>query len=211
MSSPLQESSFFIVILWGFSLYCRLNLCKPASRLLKWQIIASLEGFNCYLLKSLLPQRLQDKMKTSDIGVTVVVYAFATWFLLMTLALPPAAQVYPLILIVTLYITNTLFIGSRLFQWLRTHQVEHDLPVIFKGFLWKQFATVFVGCVLYLAALNYLGYYLSSVVYLVLAQFSLKVKPVPAIISCTCIMIVTYLVFSLFLKVPLPLGVFFGG
>ncbi len=60
-----------------------------------------------------------------------------------------------------------------------------------------------------MALVNYLGYYISSVLYLLLAQFFLKVKPIPAIISCACIMIVTYLVFSMFLHVPLPLGIWF--
>ena len=118
-------------------------------------------------------------MKESDLCVIAVVYGVATWFLVMTLQLPPAAQSYPLILLTALYLCNTLFLGKQLYSFYR-HRV-----------------------------VNYLGYYISSVLYLLLAQFFLKVKPIPAIISCACIMIVTYLVFSMFLHVPLPLGVWF--
>ena len=43
-------------------------------------------------------------MKESDLCVIAVVYGVATWFLVMTLQLPPAAQSYPLILLTALYL-----------------------------------------------------------------------------------------------------------
>ena len=54
-------------------------------------------------------------MKESDLCVIAVVYGVATWFLVMTLQLPPAAQSYPLILLTALYLCNTLFLGKQLF------------------------------------------------------------------------------------------------
>lgn len=150
-------------------------------------------------------------MKTSDIGIAVVIYAVATWFLVMTLQLPEPAQTYPLILLSALYLCTTLFIGKQVWAWSRNHEFSHDLPEVFNGFLWKQFFGVVVGCVLYLAFLNILGYYVASVLYLLLAQFALKVKPIPAIVTCVCIMATTYFVFSMFLRVPLPVGTVFGG
>lgn len=150
-------------------------------------------------------------MKISDIAVSAAVYIIATWFLIMTLALPPDAQTYPLILITALYVTNTMFIGKRFYVYFEDKlHVENDLPKLFEGFLAKQFFTVFIGCIAYLAVLNFLGYYLSSVLYLLAMQFLLKVRPIPAVISCVCMMVVTYLVFSMFLKVPLPVGSLFG-
>ena len=148
-------------------------------------------------------------MKESDLGVIVIVYAIATWFLIMTLQLPPAAQSYPLILIAALYVCNTLLLGKQLIHFFHHHVMLNDFRHIFEGFVWKQFFGVLLGCVIYLALVNYLGYYISSILYLLLAQFALKVKPVPAIISCVCVMVVTYLVFTMFLKVPLPPGIFF--
>lgn len=148
-------------------------------------------------------------MKESDLCVIAVVYGVATWFLVMTLQLPPAAQSYPLILLTALYLCNTLFLGKQLYSFYRHRVVLNDFRKLFAGFLPGQFFGVFAGCIIYMALVNYLGYYISSVLYLLLAQFFLKVKPIPAIISCACIMIVTYLVFSMFLHVPLPLGVWF--
>lgn len=148
-------------------------------------------------------------MKESDLCVIAVVYGVATWFLVMTLQLPPAAQSYPLILLTALYLCNTLFLGKQLYSFYRHRVVLNDFRKLFAGFLPGQFFGVLAGYIIYMALVNYLGYYISSVLYLLLAQFFLKVKPIPAIISCACIMIVTYLVFSMFLHVPLPLGVWF--
>ena len=148
-------------------------------------------------------------MKESDLCVIAVVYGVATWFLVMTLQLPPAAQSYPLILLTALYLCNTLFLGKQLYSFYRHRVVLNDFRKLFAGFLPGQFFGVLAGCIILMALVNYLGYYISSVLYLLLAQFFLKVKPIPAIISCACIMIVTYLVFSMFLHVPLPLGVWF--
>lgn len=108
-----------------------------------------------------------------------------------------------------LYCCNTLFLGKQLYSFYRHRVVLNDFRKLFAGFLPGQFFGVLAGCIIYMALVNYLGYYISSVLYLLLAQFFLKVKPIPAIISCACIMIVTYLVFSMFLHVPLPLGIWF--
>ena len=148
-------------------------------------------------------------MKESDLCVIAVVYGVATWFLVMTLQLPPAAQSYPLILLTALYLCNTLFLGKQLYSFYRHRVVLNDFRKLFAGFLPGQFFGVLAGCIIYIALVNYFGFYISSVLYLLLAQFFLNVNPIPAIISCACIMIVTYLVFSMFLHVPLPLGVWF--
>ena len=58
-------------------------------------------------------------MKESDLCVIAVVYGVATWFLVMTLQLPPAAQSYPLILLTALYLCNTLFLGKQLYSFYR--------------------------------------------------------------------------------------------
>ncbi len=149
-------------------------------------------------------------MKDSDLGVIVVIYAIATWFLVMTVQLPDPAQSYPLILIPALYVCNTLLLIKQVMSYTRHKLFINDLKQIFKAFLPGQFFGVIAGCLIYLALLNYLGYYISSVLYLLLAQFFLKVRPIPALISCVVVIGVTYLVFSLFLRVPLPTGIFFG-
>ncbi|MCD8339504.1 MAG: tripartite tricarboxylate transporter TctB family protein [Burkholderiales bacterium] len=148
-------------------------------------------------------------MKDSDLGVIVVIYGVGLWFLVMTLQLPDAAQSYPLILIAALLFCNTLLLIKQIYAFIKQKKLTNDLRQIFKGFLPNQFFGVVIGCLIYLAIVNYLGYYLSSVLYLLAAQFFLKVRPIPALISCVCVIGVTYLVFSLFLRVPLPIGLLF--
>ena len=73
-------------------------------------------------------------MKESDLCVIAVVYGVATWFLVMTLQLPPAAQSYPLILLTALYLCNTLFLGKQLYSFYRHRVVlnsENCSPVSF--------------------------------------------------------------------------------
>ena len=111
-------------------------------------------------------------MKESDLCVIAVVYGVATWFLVMTLQLPPAAQSYPLILLTALYLCNTLFLGKQLYSFYRHRVVLNDFRKLFAGFLPGQFFGVLAGCIIYMALVN-------------------------------------YRVFSMFLHVPLPLGVWF--
>ena len=102
-------------------------------------------------------------MKESDLCVIAVVYGVATWFLVMTLQLPPAAQSYPLILLTALYLCNTLFLGKQLYSFYRHRVVLNDFRKLFAGFLPGQFFGVLAGCIIYMALVNYLGYYISSV------------------------------------------------
>ncbi len=148
-------------------------------------------------------------MKDSDLGVIVVIFGVGIWFLAMTLQLPEPAQSYPLLLITALLFCNFLLLVKQLYQFSKKKVFINDTREIFKGFLPIQYFGVVIGCLLYLAVVNYLGYYISSVVYLLAAQYFLKTKPIPALISCVVVIGVTYLVFSLFLRVPLPLGVLF--
>ena len=78
-------------------------------------------------------------MKESDLCVIAVVYGVATWFLVMTLQLPPAAQSYPLILLTALYLCNTLFLGKQLYSFYRHRVVLNDFRKLFAGFLPGQF------------------------------------------------------------------------
>ena len=93
-------------------------------------------------------------MKESDLCVIAVVYGVATWFLVMTLQLPPAAQSYPLILLTALYLCNTLFLGKQLYSFYRHRVVLNDFRKLFAGFLPGQFFGVLAGCIIYMAAVS---------------------------------------------------------
>ncbi|MCF0254549.1 MAG: tripartite tricarboxylate transporter TctB family protein, partial [Duodenibacillus sp.] len=95
-------------------------------------------------------------------------------------------------------------------KYLATRTVEDDLPKMFKGFLPLQFTVVLVGACLYVGLMELLGYYVASIVYMVLSMLFLRVKPLHIGLTVVILLALIYGVFSIFLKVPLPAGAIFG-
>jgi len=146
-------------------------------------------------------------MKKSDIPVVCIIYAIAIAFLIMTLQLPEAAQVYPMVLISALILVNTLYLIRT---FLQDHHIEDDYPIIFKGFLSFQFFGVFISIVAYLVLMYFFGYYVSTVLYLAGSLLFLKVPMKFNLMTVVVMVIMVAVVFSYFLKVPLPEGLIFG-
>lgn len=148
-------------------------------------------------------------MKRSDIGVTVLVYAFTLFFLYMTLELPPDAQTYPLCLIAGLLALNTCYLGRCLWQLRRQWGIINDLPELFAGFRWGQFAFICLGCAGYMVIMHLAGFYIASVAYLVGTLAFLRVPGRHILLTVGVMAALIYAVFTLFLKVPLPVGLLF--
>ena len=148
-------------------------------------------------------------MKKSDIPVVCIIYAIAIAFLFMTLNLPEAAQVYPLVLISALIFVNTLYLIRTFLSYRKDHRIEDDYPIVFKGFLVKQFFGVFFSIIGYLVLMYFFGYYVSTVVYLAGSLLFLKVPMRYNIMTVIVMVVMVAVVFSTFLKVPLPAGLFF--
>jgi hypothetical protein len=55
------------------------------------------------------------------------------------------------------------------------------------------------------------GYYLTTFIYLVASMLFLKVPKLHIAITVAAMALMTFLVFTWFLKVPLPVGTVFGG
>lgn len=149
-------------------------------------------------------------MKFSDAAVVIAMYAICAFFTAETLALPEAAQTYPLCLLAGLALLNTIFLCRCLWQ-MRTAGLTNDLASIFTGFLGRQFFPVLVACVAYLCIMPLGGFYLTSVVFLVGVLLYLRVPRLHTLLTVVLLMVMIYAVFSLFLKVPLPGGVLFEG
>ncbi len=149
------------------------------------------------------------RMKRSDIGVTALVYAFTLFFLYMTLKLPPDAQTYPLCLITGLLVLNTCYLGRCLWQLRRRTGIRNDLPELFAGFQWGQFAFICLGCVVYMLLMHVAGFYVASICYLVGTLAFLRVPRWHIVLTVVVMAALIYAVFTLFLKVPLPVGLLF--
>ena len=148
-------------------------------------------------------------MKKSDFGVVTLIYAFCLFFFYQVYLLPEETQYYPSFLLAAIFLLNTLYLAKALFSWLKEHKVTDDMAHLFDGFVARQFWMVVAGCLIYVFMLYTLGYYIASVIYMVAALALLKVNTKYIGMVLVILMIVIYLVFSLFLKVPLPAGMLF--
>lgn len=149
-------------------------------------------------------------MKKSDIPVVCIIYAIAIAFLIMTLNLPEAAQVYPMVLISALILVNTLYLIRTFLHYRQNHHIENDYPIVFSGFLPLQFFGVFISIGLYLVLMYFCGYYLATVLYLIGSLLFLKVPMKYNLMTVVVMIVMVAVVFSYFLKVPLPAGLLFG-
>lgn len=150
-------------------------------------------------------------MKKSDIPVIAIIYAIGFWFLTMTLDLPEEAQTYPLVLITALLAVNTLYMVRQVMTWRKTRTIENDVAKTFSEFIPLQFFGVVAFCVGYLIMMDLTGYYLTTFIYLVGSMLFLNVPKLHIAITVVALAVMTYVVFTWFLKVPLPVGTLFGG
>lgn len=150
-------------------------------------------------------------MTRSDIGVIAIIYATCLLFFFMTLNLATAAQIYPMCLIAGLATLNTLYLIRRLVGLLKTpnRSLVNDLPEIFKGFLPAQFFFVLGACAAYIGLLYVIGFYLTSLLYLVGVLLWFKIRILYIAATTLLLGALVYGVFTLFLKVPLPKGFLF--
>lgn len=149
-------------------------------------------------------------MKKSDIGVVAMIYAVCLFFFVMTLHLKADAQTYPLCLIGGLFALNTLYLGRSV--WVLRREgggVRNDFPEVFNGFQARQFSVLALGCVVYMLLMYVAGFYIASVAYLVGTMLYLHVPLRHLILTVAVLAAMIYAVFTLFLKVPLPVGLLF--
>ncbi len=145
------------------------------------------------------------KMKKTDIGVVVVMYAICAFFYYMTVQLKPESQTYPTFTIALLFGLTTLYLLQMLFR-ARKNGVEDDKQVVFKDFLPVQFFVCVGLVVLYLVMMHFLGFYISTVIFMAAVLLFLKVPVKHSIIVVVAIILLVYLAFGLFLQVKLPQG-----
>ncbi|MBQ3763487.1 MAG: tripartite tricarboxylate transporter TctB family protein [Synergistaceae bacterium] len=147
-------------------------------------------------------------MKKSDIGVCTVMYGICAFFLYMTLQLPKSAQIYPLCVISLLAGLTTLHVINMIISAVRegiTDGLEN-----FKNFVPSQFLIIFVMILFYIASMPYIGFYVSSVLFMTASLIFLRVKIWQIILSEAVIFLLVYCAFTLFLEVRLPSGTLWG-
>ena len=135
-------------------------------------------------------------------------YVVCAFFLYMTLQLPKSAQIYPLCVISLLAGLTTLHVINMIIGAVRegiTDGLEN-----FKDFIPSQFSIIFVMILLYIASMPYIGFYVSSALFMTASLIFLRVKMWQIIMSEAVIFLLVYCAFTLFLEVRLPSGTLWG-
>lgn len=148
------------------------------------------------------------KMQKTDIGVVAVMYAVCALFYYMNTQLKEESQTYPLFTIILLFGLTTLYLVQMLFK-AKNHGVESGADKIFSDFQPKQFFICLALVVGYLVAMYYLGFYSSTVIFMVATLAFLRVPVKHLVISVVSVTMLCYLAFTLFLGVKMPSGLLF--
>lgn len=144
-------------------------------------------------------------MKKTDIGVVGFMYGVCILFLVMTLRLKKAAQTYPIFIITILALLTTLYV-FKMVRDARRLGVTSGIQEVFGDSLPGQFVPIFAMIVFYLLGMYFIGFYLSTLVFMSACLYFLKVPKWQLLLSTLVIIGLVYGAFSLFLGVKLPIG-----
>lgn len=147
-------------------------------------------------------------MKKTDIGVVVVMYAICAFFYTMCIKLDPDSQTYPMFTISLLFGFTTLYLLQMLFR-AKKNGVESGVDEVFGGFLPKQFFACVVMIFSYLVLMYFIGFYISTLVFMVAIMLYLKVPKAHLVITVVAMLLLIYFAFTMFLGVKLPAGLLF--
>ena len=145
------------------------------------------------------------KMKKTDIGVVAVMYAICIGFYVFTLKLKPESQTYPKFCIYLLAGLTTVYL-IKMIADAKKYGVESGKEEVFEGFIPKQFFPILGAVIGYLILMNYLGFYISTVIFMTAVLLYLKVPKKYTVISVIAVLVLIYCAFTLFLGVKLPVG-----
>lgn len=147
-------------------------------------------------------------MKKTDIGVVGFMYAVCAFFFFMSSDLKKEARIYPLCIIALLFLLTTGYVIEMLFA-AKKHGVTSGIREIFEGFQAKQFFVVLGMLLAYLVGMYFAGFYLTTIVLMVVTLRFLKVPKLQILLSTAVILGLVYGAFTLFLGVKLPAGLLF--
>ena len=148
------------------------------------------------------------KMKKTDIGVVVFMYAICAFFYVHMLQLQTNSQTYPRFTIVLLFGLTTLYLLQMLMN-AKKHGVESGVDKVFDGFQIVQFFVCLAMVIVYLLLMKFLGFFVATIVFMLAALTFLGVPKVHTLIAVVAINLLVYFAFVQFLGVKLPAGLLF--
>ena len=145
------------------------------------------------------------KMKKTDIGVVAFMYVVCAFFYVYLQELPKDSQTYPMFTIVLLFGLTTLYLITMIFNAVK-HGTESGTEM-FREFVSGQFFFCPALVVLYLIGIKFIGFFVSTTIFMIAVMAFLKVKWQHIAIAVVSMDVLLYLAFVLFLKVKLPAGI----
>lgn len=140
--------------------------------------------------------------KTKEIISLIVIYMIAFLFLFQSFGFKGDAGLFPKILSIIIIVLNTI----QLVKVITGHLIEIKGKEELDG---KKLVVILVASLAYVLSLQVLGFVVSSLIYLILAMYLLRVENKKALVIISVLtIIVIYLSFGVLLKVPIPKGIF---
>ena len=148
------------------------------------------------------------KMKKTDIGVVVFMYAFCAFFYAYSSKLNAGSKTYPLFTITLLFGLTTLYLFQMILA-ARKYGVESGVDTVFAGIKALQFTLSLVLTIVYFFLVKYLGFFSATTIFMIASFIYLKVPVLHSAIALVAMNLLIYLAFVQFLGVRLPAGILF--
>ena len=143
-------------------------------------------------------------MRKYDKFLTIGLFILEAFYFLLIKQLPPKAARYPyFVLGLMVFLTLLLAINTFLIKPKNTEDKEEDQ---FKGNLYGQFFLIMALSAVYVILIDIIGFFVTTAIYLFVTMVILKSNIKWNIVVSIVFPIFLYLVFVLFLKVPVPRG-----
>lgn len=142
-------------------------------------------------------------MQKTDYYLSMAIYVLGFAYIGVVSQMSKAAATYPLFVGLLLMVLNTVFLIKVYISRKKNKPEEEKL---FNDFKTKQFTIVLITCVSYIAAMGILGFYTSTIIYLMGTLALLGVKKKWILVTTVVFCFVIYMAFTVLLRVPLPTG-----
>ena len=143
-------------------------------------------------------------MRKYDKFLTIGLFILEAFYFILIKQLPAKAARYPyFVLGLMVFLTLLLAINTFLIKPKNTEDKEEDQ---FKGNLYGQFFLIMALSAVYVILIDIIGFFVTTAIYLFVTMVILKSNIKWNIVVSIVFPIFLYLVFVLFLKVPVPRG-----
>ena len=148
------------------------------------------------------------KMKKTDVGVVVIMYAVCGLFLGMSGSLSDSSRTYPLFTIALLFGLTTLYLLNMVVK-AKKYGVESGTEELLEGFEGLQLLVCIGLTVAYMLLIRYLGFFSATILFMLAVLLYLRVPLLATVLATAVINLLVYFAFVKFLGVRLPGGLLF--